>query len=98
MPNRYIDPHRKMDPLGLYTRPFMVTRQEVLAPTLSSTLTQHSNRTRICKRLWSRGIDSEESIPPAYVAWRAGTTNRVAAAGRYMYRPAAGWESIPGLL
>ncbi len=24
------------------------------------------------------GIDSEESIPSAYVAWRAGTTNRVA--------------------
>jgi hypothetical protein len=27
---------------------------------------------RICKRLWSPGIDSEESIPPAYVAGRAG--------------------------
>ncbi len=25
----------------------------------------------------SPGIDSEESIPPAYVAWRARTTNRV---------------------
>ncbi len=33
----------------------------------------------ICKRLWSPGIDSEESIPPAYVAWWAGTTNRVVA-------------------
>jgi hypothetical protein len=32
---------------------------------------------RICKRLWSPGIDSEESISPAYVACRAGTTNRV---------------------
>jgi hypothetical protein len=32
---------------------------------------------RICKRLWSPGIDSEESISPAYVAWRASTTNRV---------------------
>jgi hypothetical protein len=32
---------------------------------------------RICKCLWSPGIDSEESISPAYVAWRAGTTNRV---------------------
>ncbi len=41
----------------------------------------HGNRARICKRLWSPGIDSEESIPPAYVAWRAGTTNRV------LYRP-----------
>ncbi len=34
-------------------------------------------RARICKRLWNPGIDSEKSIPPAYVAWRAGTTNRV---------------------
>jgi len=32
---------------------------------------------RICKRLWSPGIDSRESILPAYVAWRAGATNRV---------------------
>jgi hypothetical protein len=37
---------------------------------------------RICKRLWSPGIDSEESISPAYVAWRASTSNRVS------YRPA----------
>ncbi len=35
-------------------------------------------RARICKRLRSQGIGSEESIPPADVAWRAGTTNRVA--------------------
>jgi hypothetical protein len=34
-------------------------------------------RARICKRLWSPGIDSEESILPAHVACRAGTTNRV---------------------
>ncbi len=39
-------------------------------------------RARICKRLWSLGIDSEKSIPPAYVAWRAGTTNRVVAPSR----------------
>jgi hypothetical protein len=32
------------------------------------------------------------SIPPAYVAWRAGTTNGVAVPR------ATGWESIPGLL
>ncbi len=32
---------------------------------------------RICKRLWSPGVDSEESMPLAYVAWRAGTTYRV---------------------
>jgi hypothetical protein len=40
------------------------------------------NSARICKRLWSPGIDSEESISPAYVAWRASTTNRIS------YRPA----------
>jgi hypothetical protein len=34
-------------------------------------------RARICKRLRRPGIDSEDSIPPAYVAWRAGTRNRV---------------------
>ncbi len=30
-------------------------------------------RARIFKRLWSPGFDSMASIPPAYVAWRAGT-------------------------
>jgi hypothetical protein len=39
-------------------------------------------RARICKRLWRPGIDAEESIPPAYVAWRAGTTNRVVVPAR----------------
>jgi hypothetical protein len=34
-------------------------------------------RARICKRFRSPGIDSKESIPPAYVAWRAGTSNRI---------------------
>jgi hypothetical protein len=29
---------------------------------------------RIFKLLRSPGIDSKESIPPAYVVWRAGTT------------------------
>ncbi len=28
----------------------------------------------IFKLLWRPGIDSMESIPPAYVAWRTGTT------------------------
>jgi hypothetical protein len=46
----------------------------------------------ICKCLRSPGIDSKESIPPAYVAWRAGTSNRVVVPAR------PGWESIPGLL
>ncbi len=36
----------------------------------------------ICKRLRSPGIDSEKSTPPGYVAWRAGTTNRVAVPAR----------------
>ncbi len=31
-------------------------------------------RARICKCLWSLGIDSDESIPPAYVAWRVVVT------------------------
>jgi hypothetical protein len=37
---------------------------------------------RICKRLLSPGIDSEKSILPAYVACRAGTTNRVVVPAR----------------
>ncbi len=39
-------------------------------------------RARICKRLRSLGIDSEESISPAYVAWWSGTTNRVVVPAR----------------
>ncbi len=31
------------------------------------------NRARIFNCLWGPGIDSNEWIPPAYVAWRAGT-------------------------
>jgi hypothetical protein len=34
-------------------------------------------RARIYKRLRSPGIDSKESVPPAYAAWRTGTTNSV---------------------
>ncbi len=37
---------------------------------------------RICKRLISIGIDSKVSIPPAYIAWWAGTSNRVAVPAR----------------
>ncbi len=36
-------------------------------------------RVRICKRFRNPGIDSKESISPAYTAWRAGTTNIVIA-------------------
>jgi hypothetical protein len=39
-------------------------------------------RVRICKRLRSPGIDSEELILPAYVALRAGTTKRVVVPAR----------------
>ncbi len=38
---------------------------------------------RICKRLWRPGIDSDKPNPPAYVAWRAGTTNMVVVQARY---------------
>ncbi len=41
-----------------------------------------SIRARIYKHLRSLGIDSRDSIPPAYVAWRAGTSNRVVVPGR----------------
>ena len=39
-------------------------------------------RAPILKLLWSPEIDSKESIPPAYVAWRAGTSNKVVAPAR----------------
>ncbi len=52
---------------------------DIIADTERCTLVSqvYRARARICKRLWSPGIDSEESIPSAYVAWRASTTNRV---------------------
>jgi hypothetical protein len=36
-------------------------------------LSYRSARGGIFKLLWSPEIDSKESIPPAYVAWRTGT-------------------------
>jgi hypothetical protein len=48
---------------------------EVVQQVRSSLLNYQEVRARICKRLWSPGIESEESISPAYVAWRAGTPN-----------------------
>jgi hypothetical protein len=36
----------------------------------------------ICKSLRRPGIDSEDSIPPAYATWRAGTTNSVVVPAR----------------
>jgi hypothetical protein len=38
---------------------------------------------RICKRLWNPEIGSDGSIPPSYVACRAGTTNRVVVQARH---------------
>ncbi len=46
-------------------------------PELTITSPYVHSRARICNRLWSPGIDSEKSIPPAYLARRAGTKNRV---------------------
>ncbi len=39
-------------------------------------------RARICKRLRSPRIDSKESIQPAFVAWRAGTSNTIVVPAR----------------
>jgi hypothetical protein len=61
-----------------------------LSPTILFPL---NSRARICKRSRSPGIDSEELIPPTYVAWRAGTANRE---GCRTGPP--GWKSIPELL
>jgi hypothetical protein len=46
-------------------------------------LTVFAARARICKGLWSPEIDSDGSIPAAYVAWRAGTKNRVVVQARH---------------
>jgi hypothetical protein len=39
-------------------------------------------RARICKCLRSPGIDSKESVPPTYVAWRARMSTKVVAPAR----------------
>ncbi len=39
-------------------------------------------RARICKSLWRPEIYSKESIPPAFVVWRAGAINRVVVPAR----------------
>jgi hypothetical protein len=43
----------------------------------SSAAYMYVSKAHICKRFRSPGIDFEGSIPPAYVAWRTGSTNRV---------------------
>jgi hypothetical protein len=49
---------------------------------LASDRTKGRARARLCKRLRCPGIDSKKSIQPAYVAWRAGTSNRVVVTAR----------------
>jgi hypothetical protein len=43
---------------------------------------KNMSRARICKCLKRPEIDSQDSIPPAYVAWRAGTSNRIVVPAR----------------
>jgi hypothetical protein len=52
-------------------------------------------RGRICKRLRSPGIDSNESIPPAFITWRDGTSNRVVVLARKAWNRFLG--SLKGL-
>jgi hypothetical protein len=52
-------------------------------------------RARICKRLRSPGIDSNESILPAYITWRDGTSNRVVVPARKAWNRFLG--SLKGL-
>jgi hypothetical protein len=61
--------------------------------TLSGTV--NGPEPRICKRFTSTGIDCKESIPPAYVSWRAGTSNRVVAPAVQAGNPFLG--SLKGL-
>jgi hypothetical protein len=67
----------------------MLGRRPVICSTQSQNLQyieiwkhQEINRARICRRLRSPGIDSKVSIPPANVAWRAGTSNRIVVPAR----------------
>jgi hypothetical protein len=57
---------------------------------------EHKSFARIFKRLRSPGIDSKEAIPPVYVAWRTGTSNRVVVPARQAGNRFLG--SLKGLL
>ncbi len=73
LPTRWFPSSRRPDPnilRGSFSRIFLYT----IVPSRC--------RARICKRIRSSGIDSEESIPVAYVAWRAGITNMVVVPAR----------------
>jgi hypothetical protein len=56
---------------------------------------EFGHRSRIFKRLRSPGIDSNESIPPAYITWRDGTSNRVVVPARQAWNRFLG--SLKGL-
>jgi hypothetical protein len=51
---------------------FLISCNQLITRLISFTKTVQI-RARIFKRLLSPGIDTKELIPPAYVAWRAGT-------------------------
>ncbi len=51
----------------------MLESKHPVASAGTSNTSNRPPRARICKRLRSPGIDSEDSILPAYVAWQAGT-------------------------
>ncbi len=57
------------------------TLEEIMCK-VSGVEQKNMSRARICTFLRRSGIDSEDSIPPAYAAWRAGTSNRVVARAR----------------
>jgi hypothetical protein len=59
-------------PCAVILEQFMGARNRV-----GTGLSYRPARACICKRFWSPGIDSEDLIPPAYVALRASTTNTV---------------------
>jgi hypothetical protein len=62
-------------------RPAKLHRLTESIPGLIKSL-ENRHRARTCKRLRSPGIDSKESVAPTYVAWRAGTSNKVVAPAR----------------
>jgi hypothetical protein len=84
--------YRPGSPCSLASRYDNPNQELTLSPKSGSmnSATGHSGRSkclplfraRICKRLRSPGIDSEESISSTYVAWRAGTKNRVVVPAR----------------
>jgi hypothetical protein len=63
--------------VGYYTVIFRLVYTQgagIEATVLVSTWAATGSIARIFKLLSRPGIDSNESIPPAYVAWQAGTT------------------------